>query len=201
MGNELSEVIMHFMGLMEKVKSEMIRQCLSMLVLMLALANSRPEVAHAYMTLFNDTGDWTAVTLVNPDDGKTTHRACKNSRDRNQNERSVGSLAIICVTASYDDNTAKLGVWHSKTLAEPGEEIFCAIQSDGEEPVSRHCKILSSRFGHGQIVLTDDKAEIGALLKHKRLSVRLGEHDSEPLEFELDSDGLQKAAKELRDFF
>lgn len=59
-----------------------------------------PPQVFAYMTLFNDNGNWTAATLSSPVDEKVVYRACRNSSDRNESEVSKGSLAIICISVS-----------------------------------------------------------------------------------------------------
>ena len=166
---------------------------------------STPETSYAYMTLFNDNGNWAAATRMDPENEKVVYRACKNSSDRNSDTKSEGSLAILCITVCPEDDTAILGVWHAESPAKPGEGLSCGIELDNMVKWDRKCKTISSRYITDQIVLSQDKKEIAKILAHKILTLHLENTSNgtalKSLEFDLDPEALRKAASNIYEFF
>lgn len=155
------------------------------------------------MTLFNNTGDWQLGIFGSQDADRKTCRACKNSLDRNEDDRSVGSMAIICITVKPHEKEASLGLWLDKTYETAGASIGCAMVSGQEQPSWGQCAIAPAKIGKSEIALSENPAAISRILSEKHLTVFLGNKNDpqDRIEFDVDLPGLKKTIEPAREFF
>lgn len=164
-----------------------------------------PLPGQAYMTLFNDTGDWTLGIFGDQDQGGQEYRACKNSSDRNVSERGSGSLGILCISVTPATRQTALGLWHANDLGLQNKAVACSLSQNEKMPRWKSCRLNPTPFGKCQVDLSNSKNEIASLLERDRIRILLvRKANSEPLqtlEFEMDLPGLKKAAPQVYEFF
>lgn len=159
----------------------------------------------AYMTLFNDKGDWQLGILDSLDEENKTYRVCRNSSDRHKGEDSDGSLAFLCLVANPHRDEHSLDIWHSEALGEPGEVVPCVITLDDSNSIYEQCRIMPTKIGKAHIVLTRDKKLLSQILTQKNFTVLIGNNQAnqllQPLEFDIDLAALKKAVEPVPEHF